>query len=338
MKNIPTLLLALFSITPGLYAMNDQFKSEQEIKAIHSIEEADEADTDYYTVLDLRPANMRYKQWLEADQNPENIAKKLARAAATQQTDEILARSCGISLARAASLPTEIQELIWSFATNRKKRFVINHMEKLLPAMLSYGDYLSHKNIFHDLIKCAQQEDAQRRRNMQQQNVTPRLYLEGTKHVQLYRGHLGACIAEHADHLPQSILASTRAPLDSRPGEFDIMYYTNGSSIIKVDDATRTTVENLSDEHLNFLVHLYTARQQALEERDSSTLTLTPEELAVFYSLPKDIKRAVKANYSITNAQTTCDRITMAAFYCALIPLAALTLKIVVPLMLGGKC
>jgi hypothetical protein len=325
MKRSLPLLLGLLSIAPGLYAMDKdaEFKREQEAKAARSIEESDEVDTDYYMVPDLRPANMRYQQWLEADQNPENIAKKLARAAATKQTDEILVRDRDVPLART-SLPTDIQERIWSFADeeNRKKRFVGNHMEQLIPAVIewigngSLFDHLVHAKTNRVTLDGINQHRA--KLSAEIRDAFPaitklpddnKLYYLGRsfwrgERIIHYHGHFNP-VNDHVevggDVMLRPVL-STQRPLIKQlsHNQYNALYYvknSNGVTIFKVHDAERAKLERLSEAQLNYIVSLYHIRARNLEQHTTEEIHLTKEQISIHKSLPSSMRENLENVY-----------------------------------------
>lgn len=251
---------------------------------------------------------------------------------AAEHSAPIIARDSGISLERAAQIPTGVQEHIWDYKTATNKLFVAKHMEKLLPAVYhretlngaDFFDLVAHHEAYEapvfDLIARYKTANNERLTELTDDGVVlpdstvdPRLYLHTTlrriKHYDISDGY--RTTETSTPGLPT--LARTREPLNIQPDELCALCYTNGKTIFKVDDATRAKLEKLSRTQLNFLLYLHDLREYGLRERNSDDINLSDDELALFHALPSTIKSALKTNYTLSNVTTYKDIIKKAA-------------------------
>lgn len=314
------LLLALgLCIAPGLYAMDEdaQFKREQETKAAHYAQEFEE---DELTIRDIRSAGERYQQWLAEDQSPEKHAQKLERLAVTQQTDKILSRDCKVSLAKAALLPTAVQECIWSFATDSKKRYIINHMEQLIPAIIKWiprtgaaievPPLIAKKSIFECLEYMKTDRVTLDQINQQRAQLAaiaggeiPAIILSDNK---LY--YLGNSFWENdrwgvgcgsSMELTPKLPEQRKLLQDSLSNKINALYYSSGAVIFKVHDSKRAELEQLSSRQLEYIVNLYHTRARNLAERNTAEIHLTPEQIRIHKSLPTNMRVNLQNTYDL---------------------------------------
>lgn len=302
------LLLGLLIIAPGLYASEDaQFERERE--ALLRLSGSSDSASSEEQAKERSAA-------VNAD-----LAMITERDAVTPESEAIIARACKAPLAKAALLPTEIQEHIWSFADkeHRQKRFVGMNMEQLIPAVIEWVgtgtifDCLRQMKAERVTLEGVNQYRAQLALQFNYPHPDIELpenklhymgssYWEGEYRYRNGRNGIGGYYQAGGTGIEiRPPLATQRRPMpfSSVRNRLYALYYSNGATIFKVHDSKRAELEKLSAEQLEYTVNLYQTRARNLAERNSAEIHLTPEQVNLHKSLPTSMRVNLQNVYDL---------------------------------------